>query len=459
MTMGIVILDADMKAELVNRAFYEIWKVTPQQVGVGDPFRALMDVNRHKGIYDVADDQWEGYVASRLDEIRAGDVAPREFRRADGCVMIYSVTALSGSKRLVSYYDVTELKQREAELAVANARTEETFANLRLMVDQMPIGIVVVDSDLKTEIINRAFYDFWQIDPDHVAVGSSFRNLMEASRDIDFYGPDEASWRAHMAEREAQIRAGLAESRELPRSDGRTLIASMAPLAGGKRLISYVDVTEIKDREAALAEALEKAKLAEAVINSVPNPIFVKDSDLKFVMANQAFADFFGTTPDRIVGGKDDDVVPAHERGTFEASERHVLESGEIYEVESAYLADGVPGARMVRKNRVSMDSGRDYVCGVIFDVSELKRRETEAEEARQRLANVLESLPAAVLIYDRDDKFVFANKKLQDSLPVLKPAWQPGKTFRESLALGHDHGCFRSSGDAELDKLYDVDR
>jgi PAS domain S-box-containing protein len=322
MAMGIVILDADLKAELVNRAFYDIWKVTPEQVGVGDSFQALMDVNRHKGIYDVADDRWEGYVASRLAEIRAGDVEAREFRRADGCVMIYSVTALSGGKRLVSYYDVTELKQREAELA----------------------------------------------------------------------------------------------------------------------------------------EALEKAKLAEAVIDSVPNPIFVKDADLNFVMANQAFADFFATTPDRIVGRRDDEVVPPHERGTFEASERHVLETGEIYEVESAYVANGQPGARMVRKNRVSMDSGRDYVCGVIFDVSELKRRETEAEEAHQRLANVLESLPAAVLIYDRDDKFVFANRKLQESLPLLKPSWQPGKTFRESLELGHAHGCFRLSGDPELDKLYDTD-
>jgi PAS domain-containing protein len=59
MTMGIVILDADLKAELVNRAFYDIWKVTPDQVGVADSFQALMDVNRHKGIYDVAEEEWQ----------------------------------------------------------------------------------------------------------------------------------------------------------------------------------------------------------------------------------------------------------------------------------------------------------------------------------------------------------------------------------------------------------------
>ncbi|OWK19368.1 hypothetical protein AJ88_45580 [Mesorhizobium amorphae CCBAU 01583] len=87
-----------------------------------------------------------------------------------------------------------------------------------------------------------------------------------------------------------------------------------------------------------------------------------------------------------------------------------------------------------------------------------IKRRETEAEEARKNLATVLESLPAAVIIYDRDDNFVFANRKLQDTLPALKSAWQPGRSFREALELGHSAGYFRLSGDADIDRLYDGD-
>jgi PAS domain S-box-containing protein len=322
MTMGIVILDADLKAELVNRAFYDIWKVTTEQVGIGDPFRALMDVNRHNGIYDVPDDRWEIYVASRLTEIRAGDVAPREFRRADGCVMIYSVTALSGGKRLISYYDVTELKQHEAELA----------------------------------------------------------------------------------------------------------------------------------------EALEKAKLAEAVIDSVPNPMFVKDENLRYVLVNKAFADFFDTTPDKIVGQSDASLVPAHEQGLFEDDERRVLETGEIYEVQTAHVRNGAEIYRIVRKNRVRSASGKAYLAASIFDVTELKRRETEAEEARQRLASVLESLPAGVIIYDREDRFVLANRKLQESQPEMTAAWVPGSTLRQAMEIGHRAGYFRNSGDPALDALYDSD-
>ncbi|WP_292219080.1 response regulator, partial [Mesorhizobium sp.] len=163
-------------------------------------------------------------------------------------------------------------------------------------------------------------------------IGSGFRELMEASRGIDPYGADDEAWQRLMAEREAEIRAGVAGSRQLPLNDGRTLIASLAPLAGGKRLISYVDVTDMKEREA-------------------------------------------------------------------------------------------------------------------------------EAEDARKNLATVLESLPAGVIIYDRDDRFVFANRKLQETLPALKPVWQPGRSFREALVLGHSVGYFRQSGDPEIDSLYERDR
>ncbi|WP_292110013.1 PAS-domain containing protein [Mesorhizobium sp.] len=332
MRMGVVLLDARLDTLIINKAYRELSKIPEGAVTVGAPFSRLMDLNRRNGIYGEIDEQeWQRYLASRIAEIRAGSVAPREFVHADGRTMIFSVTALSGGKRLLTYYDVTEVKRRDAEIERANARTAETFSNLSLMVDSMPIGVIVVDAELRVEVINRAFYDFWKVDPLRAPAGISFRDLMEATRAADPFGGEERNWQSHVAEREAEIRAGAAGSRHLPRSDGRTLIASLAPLPGGKRLISYVDITD-------------------------------------------------------------------------------------------------------------------------------MKQRETEAEDARRNLATVLESLPAGVIIYDRDDRFVFANRKLQDTLPALKPAWQPGCTFREALILGHSVGYFRSSGDTQIDSLYGVD-
>ncbi|CAN7291796.1 PAS domain-containing protein [Mesorhizobium sp. LjRoot246] len=459
MHMGVVLLDARLDTLIVNKAYRDLSRIPDGTVTVGAPFSLLMELNRRNGIYgDIDEQQWQRYLATRIDEIRAGSVAPREFVHANGRTMMFSVTALSGGKRLLTYYEVTEIKARDAEIESANAKIAETFVNLRTMVDQMPIGVLVLDVDMRAEVINRAFYDFWQIDARRAEIGCSFRDLMDASRDIDPFGADDASWQRHIAEREAEIRAGTAGSRQFPRNDGRTLISSMAPLAGGKRLISYVDVTDMKDREAELADALEKARLAEAVINAVKDPIFVKDDHLRFVFVNEAFAALFGQTPQAMLGKPGGDFLPTNAVALFEQSERDVLATGRPYEVEENFEADGAKRSRIVRKSRVGMASGRNYVAGFLFDISDMKRRETEAQDARQHLASVLESLPAAVIIYDRDDRFVFANRKIQDTLPALKPAWQPGCTFREALVLGHANGYFRNSGDPQVDQLYDSD-
>jgi PAS domain S-box-containing protein len=322
MKMGVVLLDADLNALVVNKEFYKLWKMTPDDIGVGSSFRAVMDFNRHNGIYDVNDEKWESYVAYRLNEIRAGDVAPREFKRADGCTMIYSVTALSGGKRLVSYYDISEMKEREQRLA----------------------------------------------------------------------------------------------------------------------------------------ETVEKTRLSEAVINGIKDPIFVKDSELRFVFVNEAFSTLFGRKPQDMLGKIGGDFFAAEQAQGFEDSERHVLLTGQPYEVEENFEFLGKAKSRIVRKNRVSVDSGKNFVAGFLFDVTDIKSRENEADEARRRLANVLESLPAGVIIYDRHDKFVLANRKLQASLPAMAPAWVPGCTLREAMEIAHHAGYFRQSGDAELDALYDSD-
>jgi len=204
--------------------------------------------------------------------------------------------------------------------------------------------------------------------------------------------------------------------------------------------------------------ALERSRLAESVLNSVKDPIFVKDENLEFVFVNEAFASMFGRSQQEMLGRRGAHFLPGDKAGEFEQSERQVLENGKRYEIEEEFEQGGDLRSRVVRKHRVEFGSGRRYVACFVFDVTEMKRRETDAEVAHKRLADVLESLPAGVVIYDRDDRFVLANRKLQDSLPGLKAIWQPGLSFRDAILHGRQQGYFRSSGDPSVDILYDTD-
>ncbi|WP_292290971.1 PAS-domain containing protein, partial [Mesorhizobium sp.] len=160
MHMGVVLLDAQLDTLIINKAYRDLSRIPDGAVSVGAPFSRLMELNRRNGIYgDIGEKEWQRYLASRFAEIRGGSVAPREFVHANGRTMMFSVTALSGGKRLLTYYEVTDVKRRDAEVESANARTAETFANLRAMVDQMPIGVLVLDADMRAQVINRAFHE------------------------------------------------------------------------------------------------------------------------------------------------------------------------------------------------------------------------------------------------------------------------------------------------------------
>ncbi|MEP0278327.1 MAG: response regulator, partial [Nitratireductor sp.] len=242
-------------------------------------------------------------------------------------------------------------------------------------------------------------------------------------------------------------------------SDGRWLMHRELPTHDGGRMGICTDITALKQREAELAEALRRAHLADAAINSVEDAVFVKDADLRFVFVNEAFARLNGTTVAAMLGKRAADIVAPADARLFEDSERAVLASGETYEVEEDFEFAGAMRSHVVRKTRLQTASGTVYVAGCVFDVTDIRRREREADEARTLLARVIETLPAGVIIYDKNDRLVLSNKRIQDSLPALRPFIEPGQSLRLAVETAHDAGYFRHSGDPEVDALYDVDR
>jgi signal transduction histidine kinase/DNA-binding response OmpR family regulator len=127
MDMGVVLLDENMEVLFVNKSNYQIWNWQPGEINPGNHFRKLIDLNRYKGLYDVEDSKWEDYVTGRVAEIAAGDIEPREFVRKDGKTLVYSCTALSGGKRLVCYFDISE--QKKAERALVEAERKAILAD------------------------------------------------------------------------------------------------------------------------------------------------------------------------------------------------------------------------------------------------------------------------------------------------------------------------------------------
>ena len=261
MHMGVVVVDKDHTVELVNDAFFRIWKLEPDDSYIGSHFRRLIDVNRHNGIYEVAQEKFEEYIETRLKEIRAGYVEPREFSRADGRTMIYSVRSLSEGKRMISYFDVTELKQREQELVLARAEVEHASELLSGAAGAMAQGLLVTSQD-KILFTNDAFFEMLDVPQELVAPGCSMEKYFDYCEARGDYGPKEEA-RVARTKISASHRNGLAHSLERQAAGGRWLKIDAKPSSNNTMIITYSDITEAKQREAELKELLGKAEIAD----------------------------------------------------------------------------------------------------------------------------------------------------------------------------------------------------
>ena len=121
---GVLILDPDLRARIFNRAFVLLSGLDDATLRARPGFREIMERSRERGIYGVADSDWPDYVETRLAELRAGAIAPREWQLADGRVVEYQCVPLPDGGRLLTYFDLTRLKQTEDELRTAKERAE-----------------------------------------------------------------------------------------------------------------------------------------------------------------------------------------------------------------------------------------------------------------------------------------------------------------------------------------------
>jgi PAS domain-containing protein len=106
---GIVLLDAETRAEFINHAFREYFSLPDEKADSKPPFIALMCHGRDTRAYELPEDELNAYVARRIEMVRAGDATPINIRLADGRVLRFTCTALPDGGRMLSYTPVTDL--------------------------------------------------------------------------------------------------------------------------------------------------------------------------------------------------------------------------------------------------------------------------------------------------------------------------------------------------------------
>jgi len=137
------------------------------------------------------------------------------------------------------------LRQKWVDAFAGQHKHHATATRLAAALDQVDIGIVLLDTDTRAEFINRAFRDYFSLSDAQAESKPPFIALMYHGRDTGAYELPEEELSAFIAERIAMMRAGDSTPINLNLADGQVLRFSCTALPDGGRMLSYTPVTDL----------------------------------------------------------------------------------------------------------------------------------------------------------------------------------------------------------------------
>lgn len=191
------------------------------------------------GIVASGDAPADWLLVQRTEKLLAGALGSSSAR-------VVLSSAIGGSD--VTLPDVLSMLDHKTQAA----RFERHM--LQSMLENIPQGISVVDSEQKLVAWNTAYVDMFDYPPEKVRVGVPVAELIEHNIRTGWIDGDPVELARR---RVAQMRSGRAYTYERRNPDGRYLRISGNPMPGGGYVTTFADITNDKLREQALVEANE----------------------------------------------------------------------------------------------------------------------------------------------------------------------------------------------------------
>jgi len=273
--------------------------------------------------------------------------------------------------------DITERKRAEEALA-------EKEAQLRLALDNMPNGMVLVDRDRNIVLFNSQYNELHDYPDGLLKVGESAFDETRFQAERGDYGPGDPDTLMEDAHATFESTEPASYERTLP--NGRTLHFSAGPTPDGGYVTMATDISELKRREKELAEKEAQLRVA---LDNMPGGMMLGDRDLNHVLFNSQYSELH-EFPDgliRVGGSFRDELRYQVDRGDFGPGDKDDLierviatnKSGEAESYERAIAGSG----RTIQVYVAPTPEG-GYVT-IVTDITERKRAEEALFEAKRR--------------------------------------------------------------------------
>lgn len=172
---------------------------------------------------------------------------------------------------------------------------------------------------------------------------------------------------------------------------------------------------DIRALERLRQELGEANSFVEAIIENIPDMIFVKEaSELRFVRFNRAGERLLGRARQDLIGRNDYDFFPPAEADHFTSMDRSVLVGGDTLEIpeEPIHTATGLRWLHTKKVRILGSDGQPRYLLGISEDITERKSAREALRQSERRFQTLANASPVGILEIDARGGCIYTNPR-----------------------------------------------
>ncbi|MEI6437364.1 MAG: PAS domain S-box protein [Candidatus Omnitrophota bacterium] len=370
-----------------------------------------VDELRRKTYQELTPPRWHAFEAGIIkDQVLPrgySDIYEKTYRRQDGKEFPVELRTIlirdnkgepTGMWAIVR--DITGRKQMEQALRDSEAR-------FRDIITHAPISMAIVSMDGTIEFINQKAIDVFGYLPEDIPTMERWWALAY---------PDEAYRREVSVDWMERVRQAVAggeirgnEYRVTCKDGSVKVMFISGSFVSNKVFVLFDDITLRKQAEEGLRkhfdlleelvrirtteltqanERLEDSRnYFDRIFQALPDPVFVKDRQHRWVLLNDLFCRFMGRTHEELYGKSDADFFPKEQVAVFWAKDEEVFNTG-VENLNEEFFTDGQGVVRtiMTKKILYTDKAGNKFIVGIIRDITDFRRASEQLVQFQARM-------------------------------------------------------------------------
>lgn len=317
---------------------------------------------------------------------------------------------------LVTGWSRPSKKERELlkKLRRVEAQREETEQYFVALMDSVPSNIYFKDLESRFVRVNQSMAHWVKVGHPRDLVGKT---------DHDLFQPEHAE-QARQDELEilktGKGNEGYIEKEIFPDGkEGWVLSAKLPFRDRDGNIVGTLGISSDVSEMVRTSQALEQERnTLRSLIDSIPDNIYIRDREGKYLVTNKALASFVGAESPKNVRGKSPwEFFGPEKAEAFLKEDRQVIETGESVVNRRSQLRNRAGELRDLLITKVPVRDPEGKVFGIVGmnrDITSEVRAREKLRQAEQQMKEILEHSPAPIYVKSTNGRYLMVNERFE---------------------------------------------